>query len=527
MLVGKMNPGRDDQDPASQGAGEGAAPAWPAPRARQAIAATIPLPGSKSLTGRELILAALSDAPSTLRAPLHSRDTRLMTEALRALGISIEEIESAANPYGPDLRISPVEELTGSTSIACGLAGTVMRFMPAVAALALGPVSFDGDPYARKRPMRPVLEALRALGADISDDGRGALPFTVHGRGSLQGGRVELDASLSSQFVSGLLLAAPRFVEGVHVVHTGARLPSVPHIEMTLESLRRRGVVAETIAPGEWSVQPGPIRATDLTIEPDLSNAAPFLAAAITAGGSVSVPSWPRATTQVGDQLRELLPAFGAAVTISADEGNGAQTVTVQGPEVISGVDLHVPEAGELAPTLVGLAALAAHGTGNGDGRASRITGIGHIRHHETDRIAALVDEINSLGGNAVELEDGIAVHPATLHGGTWSSYADHRMATTGAIIGLRIDGVSIADIESTSKTLPQFTELWESMLKQDPASSRRAHNGGGSGTFESGDLLGDVLGSFIANGGGAFVRGTGKVAGSAVRGIGNLLDGS
>lgn len=463
MLVGKMNPGRDDEDPAGQSDDPDAAVDWQAPHADREISAKVPLPGSKSLTGRELILAALADGPGLLKAPLHSRDTQLMIEALRALGITLEEIASPASPYGPDLRITPAEELLGSTSIACGLAGTVMRFMPAVAALALGPVSFDGDPYARKRPMRPVLEALRALGADISDDGRGALPFTVHGTGSLRGGRVEVDASLSSQFVSGLLLAAPRFEQGVHVVHVGDRLPSVPHIEMTLESLRQRGVSAEAVGPNEWRVAPGPISATTLTIEPDLSNAAPFLAAALAVGGSVTVPNWPTTTTQVGDQLRTLLPEFGAIVT-DATEGD-TLTVTAAGNGALRGVELHVPEAGELAPTLVGLAALAAHGTGAGDGVASRITGIGHIRHHETDRIAALVAEINKLGGNAKELEDGIAVLPATLTGGTWSAYADHRMATTGALIGLRVPGISVDDIASTSKTLPEFTELWEGML--------------------------------------------------------------
>ena len=523
MLVGKMNPGRDDEDPASQGDGDGAQPAWQAPVASGPLAVTVALPGSKSLTGRELILAALADAPGTLRVPLHSRDTQLMTEGLRALGVQVEELHSPSNAYGPDLRITPVAELTGSTSIECGLAGTVMRFLPAVAALALGPVSFDGDPYARKRPMRPVLEALRALGADIADDGRGALPFTVHGQGTLRGGRVELDASLSSQFVSGLLLAAPRFEEGVHVVHTGERLPSVPHIEMTLEALRRRGVVAETVAPGEWRVAPGPIRALDLTIEPDLSNAAPFLAAALVAGGSVSVPHWPVSTTQVGNQLRTLLEAFGAGV--EASQTGDTQTVTITGTGPLCGVDLSVPEAGELAPTLVGLAALAAHGSGEDDGVASRITGIGHIRHHETDRIAALVHEINALGGHAEELEDGIALHPATLHGGTWGAYADHRMATTGALIGLRVPGVSVDDIGSTSKTLPQFVELWQGMLVGDGGTPRRTRDRDFEGS-ELGNFLGDIAGGVISNGD-ILLRGTGKVAGSIARGIGNLLDGS
>lgn len=452
-----MNPGKDGEETGRSDGMEEAVADWPAPLAIDALDAVVALPGSKSLTGRELVLAALADAPSTLRAPLHSRDTALMIDALRALGAEIEEIPSE-RPFGPDLRITP-GELIGSTSVECGLAGTVMRFVPAVAALALGPVSFDGDPYARKRPMRPLVDALRALGADIADEGRGALPFTVHGTGSLPGGRVELDSSLSSQFVSALLLAGARFDEGVHIVHTGERVPSRPHIEMTIAALAARGVEVETPAPSEWIVRPGSIGATDLTIEPDLSNAAPFLAAAVATGGSVTVPDWPAATTQVGDHLREILTEFGATAQLNAG------SLTITGPAEIRGVKLHVPDAGELAPTLVGLAALAAHGTDARAGEASEITGIGHIRHHETDRIAALVNNLRALGADVEELEDGIAVRPASLHGGRWLSHADHRMATTGALIGLRVPGIEVEDIATTSKTLPQFPEMWASML--------------------------------------------------------------
>lgn len=454
MLTAKMNSGKDDDGVrAGEGAGDAPEP-WHAPPAEAALSAHVVLPGSKSLTGRELVLAALADGTGMLHAPLHSRDTDLMVEALRALGTTIEAVPTNS-PYGPDWRVTPAAELTGSTSIECGLAGTVMRFVPPVAALALGPVAFDGDPYARKRPMRPVVDALRGLGADIADEGRGALPFTVHGAGSLRGGRVEVDASLSSQFVSALLLSGARYDEGVHIVHTGERVPSLPHIGMTIESLRARGVEVGTPAPGEWTIEPGPISATSLTIEPDLSNAAPFLSAALVAGGSVSISGWPSVTTQVGDQLRTLLPEFGAEASLS-DDG----VLTVTGTGEIRGVDLYVPEAGELAPTLVGLAALAAT-----QGHTSRITGIGHIRHHETDRIAALVAEIRKLGGDAHELEDGIEVRPAPLHGGVWGAYADHRMATTGALIGLAIDGVYVDDIGTTAKTLPQFPELWLGMI--------------------------------------------------------------
>lgn len=480
MLEAKLNHGRGDEDPAGQGESLDGQSEWRAPLGSGPLSALVPLPGSKSLTNRELILAALADGPSTISAPLHSRDSALMIDALRALGVGIEALPNPTNAYGPDLRITPAEELLGSTTIACGLAGTVMRFMPAVAAFALGPTAFDGDPYARKRPMRPVLDALRTLGADISDDGRGALPFTVHGTGSLRGGRVELDASLSSQFVSGLLLAAARFDEGVHVVHRGERLPSVPHIEMTLETLRARGVEADSPAPGEWRVAPGAILARDLVIEPDLSNAAPFFAAALAVGGEVSVPNWPTETTQVGDRLRELLPAFGAEAMLRP-QPDGGNVLTVRGDGRLRGAELHVPDAGELAPTLVGLAALAAHGTDGTDGEASTITGIGHIRHHETDRITALVADVNALGGRAKALDDGIAVRPAALHGGPWRAHADHRMATTGAVVGLRVGseesadateqagsahgGVVIDDITCTSKTLPEFVALWEGML--------------------------------------------------------------
>ncbi|RGE23823.1 3-phosphoshikimate 1-carboxyvinyltransferase [Leucobacter sp. wl10] len=474
MLEARMNQGKDGDEVRTGEGSAGGVELWAAPSAGGPLSARVALPGSKSLTGRELVLAALADGSGTLRAPLHSRDSALMVDALRALGTGVEEI-ATGSPFGPDLRIAPAEELTGSASIACGLAGTVMRFVPPVAALALGPVAFDGDPYARKRPMRPVLDALRALGADIADEGRGALPFTVHGTGSLRGGRVELDASLSSQFVSALLLSAPRFEQGVHVVHTGERLPSLPHIEMTIAALRARGVGVASPAPGEWAVEPGPIRAREVRIEPDLSNAAPFLAAAVAVGGSVTVPGWPSRTTQVGDRLRELLPAFGARVELGDD---GSLAVSAEGR--VRGVRLHVPEAGELAPTLVGLAALAAHGADGADGEPSEITGIGHIRHHETDRIAALVAEVNRLGGDAVELEDGIAIRPAALHGEVWRSYADHRMATTGALIGLLVPGVEVEDIASTSKTLPRFPQMWSRMLGIEPAGAGSATDGGG-----------------------------------------------
>jgi 3-phosphoshikimate 1-carboxyvinyltransferase len=423
---------------------------WPAPRATAPLAATLSLPGSKSLTNRELVLSALADSPSVLRAPLHSRDSALMIEALRALGTTIEELPGDGG-FGADLQITPAGELFGSTTIDCGLAGTVMRFLPPVAALALGPTTFDGDEGARRRPMATTISSLRALGVDLGDDGRAALPFTVHGSGRVRGGSLTIDASASSQFVSGLLLAAARFEEGLELRHEGERLPSQPHIDMTLAALRARGVSAESAEPGSWSVRPGAIAGADIAIEPDLSNAAPFLAAALVAGGSVTITGWPAATTQVGADLAQLLPLFGATVVQEGDR------LTVTGGERIRGVSIDLSTGGELAPPLVALAALA--------DEPSEITGIGHIRHHETDRLAALATEINNLGGQVEELPDGLRITPKPLHGGLWSSYSDHRMATAGALIGLAVDGVQIEDIATTAKTLPQFPELWHGLL--------------------------------------------------------------
>jgi 3-phosphoshikimate 1-carboxyvinyltransferase len=422
---------------------------WPAPVASTPVGAIVSLPGSKSLTNRELVLAALAESPSLLRSPLHSRDSQNMVDALRALGATITETD-ATGSFGPDWLVTP-GELTGSTTVDCGLAGTVMRFVPPVAALALGPTTFDADSAARGRPMGTMIASLRALGVDINDDGRASLPFTVHGTGRVGGGELTIDASSSSQFVSGLLLAAARFENGITLTHSGSRLPSLPHIDMTVTALSARGIRVTSPSVGTWSVEAGPIAGRDVDIEPDLSNAAPFLAAAVVTGGTVTVTGWPAETTQVGAELLELLPRFGATVVL---EGN---RLTVTGGDTIPGVDLDLTTAGELAPALTAIAALA--------DSPSTLTGIGHIRHHETDRLAALAAEINKLGGKVTELDDGLRIEPQPLTGGTWLSYHDHRMATTGAILGLVVPGIVIENIATTGKTLPQFPELWTSML--------------------------------------------------------------
>jgi 3-phosphoshikimate 1-carboxyvinyltransferase len=429
---------------------------WKAPLADQPVTGVLQIPGSKSLTNRELVLAALADGPSTIKRPLHSRDSRLMIEALKSLGAEIVEVPGEG-AFGPDWKITP-GELIGSTTIDCGLAGTVMRFMPSVASLALGPTTFDGDEGARRRPMATTITSLRALGVDVADEGRGSLPFTVHGTGKVTGGALTIDASSSSQFVSGLLLSAARFENGLDLTHSGERLPSLPHIAMTIEVLRARGVEVESPEVGRWVIKPGPIKAIDVQIEPDLSNAAPFLAAAVVTGGSVTISGWPAETTQVGNDLLEILPLFGAEVSRHGDKVTVSGKRDAEGNPVVHGITLDLTTGGELAPAIVAIAALAS--------TPSTITGIGHIRHHETDRLAALASEINKLGGKVTELEDGLQIEPAQLHGGVWLSYEDHRMATSGAIIGLVVPGVEVENIGTTSKTLPEFPELWKSLVE-------------------------------------------------------------
>lgn len=438
---------------------------WTAPRARGPLRGDVALPGSKSLTNRELVLAALADGPSTIRLPLHSRDSALMVAALRQLGVGIDEVvpapgpdgrPGAQNPYGPDLRITPAP-MHGDVRVDCGLAGTVMRFLPPLAALATGPVTVDGDPYARKRPMGAIIRALVDLGVDVTDDGGGAMPFSFTGTGAIRGGSLTIDASASSQFVSGLLLSAPRFTEGLHLTHDGDRLPSLPHIEMTVAALRARGVRVDEPAVGEWVVHPGSIGARDVTIEPDLSNAAPFAVAALVAGGTVRIRTWPTATTQVGADLETLLPLWGATVTRDGDDLVFDGGVGVAGGASLPGVQLDLSRGGELAPALVALAALASD--------PSEITGIGHLRGHETDRLAALAADLNRTGGAVHELDDGLRIEPARLHGAAWAAYDDHRMATAGAVVGLVVDGVAVDDIGSTAKTLPQFPELWADLV--------------------------------------------------------------
>ena len=392
-------------------------------------------------------MAALSGGECRINHPLQARDTLLMAQALSALGSSVE-IQDEAFVVTPGTT-------SDATQVDCGLAGTVMRFVPPVAALSSANIRFDGDPHARVRPMKQIISALRGLDVEINDDDRGTLPFTVIGKGFVAGGSVTIDASESSQFVSALLLAGCRYDAGVSVIHSGSALPSMPHIDMSVEVLRELGIRVDVdikdSTNATWTVHPGVPRSFNVTVEPDLSNAAPFLAAALVCGGSVAIPDWPTQTTQAGDALVSLLPKLGA--TVSRD---GTDLVVTGGSE-IKGIDVDLHDVGELTPVIAALCALA---TG-----PSTLRGIAHLRGHETDRLAALVTEINKLGGKATETADGIHVEPAKLHGGQFATYSDHRMAMAGAVLGLAVADLMIEDIATTSKTLPDFANMWQEMV--------------------------------------------------------------
>ncbi|MGO2735507.1 3-phosphoshikimate 1-carboxyvinyltransferase [Corynebacterium variabile] len=420
---------------------------WAAPVAPFPVTATVSVPGSKSITNRALLLSALADGPSEITGALQSRDTQLMADALRTMGTTVVT-------DGDNITVTPGDLHGGE--VQCGLAGTVLRFLPAVAALADGDVWFHGDREAQARPMGTTLESLEALGATVktSDDPGNPLPFAVTGHGGIRGGEVHIDASASSQFVSGLLLAGARFDEGVTVVHVGDAVPSQPHIEMTVQMLRAADVTVD-VSFNRWTVHPGPVRGRHWAVEPDLSNATPFLSAAAVTGGEVRVRDWPAQTTQPGDQFRAVLEDMGATVDLATHTGE----LIVRGAAggALTGITWDMHDIGELTPTVAALCALA-------KGR-SHLYGIAHLRGHETDRLAALEAELTGLGCGVSQTADGLVIDPAPLHGGLWHTYADHRMATAGAILGLVTEGVQVEDITTTTKTLPGFETRWAQMV--------------------------------------------------------------
>jgi 3-phosphoshikimate 1-carboxyvinyltransferase len=427
---------------------------WPAPfRGDKKVSARVVIPGSKSVTNRALILAAQANSPSLLKRPLISRDTELMVAGLRAMGVGIKDVQ-----VDGDLawEITPAP-LRGPAKVDVGNAGTVMRFLPPLSALAQGDISFDGDPRSYERPLGPVIAALEDLGIEVEHGGRYSLPMVVKSKGEIPGGALTIDASASSQFLSALLLIAPSTRNGIVATHKGGPLPSMPHIDMTVQMLRDFGAqVSVDKSTNSWSVSAGALQGQDLVIEPDLSNAAPFLSIAMVCGGSITIADWPEVTTQPGDQLREILTAMGATISRSKDG------LTITGGESIHGIDIDLHDVGELTPAITALAALA--------DSPSHLRGIGHLRLHETDRLAALTREINSLGGDVVEDETSLHITPhgamgKGLHGGTFHTYEDHRLATAGAVIGLVVPGVEIENVATTRKTLPDFPGLWQSLV--------------------------------------------------------------
>ncbi len=422
---------------------------WPAPfRGQIPINKTVTIPGSKSVTNRALILAALATSPSTLRKPLHSRDSSLMIAGLKSLGCGIEIKESG------DIVVTPAP-LMGPTSVDVGNAGTVMRFLPPLAAMANGLVHFDGDPRSHERPLGPVISALEDLGVTIEHGARYSLPMTINAHGQLRGGDIKVDASASSQFVSALLLVGPAMKEGITLHDSGATLPSMPHVDMTVQMLRDFGATVDISYSPEskhiWKVHPGTLQGRNLIIEPDLSNAAPFMAAAMICGGSVTIADWPTATTQPGDQLRKIFTDMGATVEFT-DSG-----LRITGGHSINGIDVDLHDVGELTPSIAAVAALA--------DSPSSLRGIAHLRLHETDRLAALAAELNALGGDVDEEESALHISPAPLHSGIFHTYDDHRLATAGAMLGLVIEGIEVENIATTQKTLPDFPGAWKALL--------------------------------------------------------------
>ena len=441
---------------------------WPSPTADGPVSACVRLPASKSITNRALVLAALSDGPAVIANPLRARDTMLAAAGLRALDTGITESQTA-------WRVTPGQPAPGSAvSVDVGNAGTVMRFLPGPAALTSAVVAFDGDARARKRPVGPILAALRQLGAHIEDGGRAAVPFTVHGRGSVRGGTVVLDASGSSQLVSGLLLSAPRFDEGIEIRHEGPPVPSAPHIAMTVRMLRAAGADVAELRPGgsghggsgpgasgpggrpeAWRVRPGRLDLGSVTVEPDLSNAGPFLAAALVTGGTVIIGDWPRDSLQAAGAILDVLTRMGARCEVGADG------LTITGTGRIGGITADLRDVNELAPVLTAAAAVAES--------PSVFTGLAHTRTHETDRLAALAKEINALGGDITELPDGLQIRPRPLRagaaGGPFGSYDDHRMVMAAAVLGLVVPGIRVAGADTVAKTFPGFTDVWAGML--------------------------------------------------------------
>ena len=417
---------------------------WHAPTINGAINSTLEIPGSKSATNRAFVLAALGNKNSIITNPLFARDTNLMLDALEKLGCNVVKKSNS-------VEISPMKKDHSEISIDVGLAGTVMRFVPPLAALSSGTSHFDGDERARNRPMKTLIESLKKLNVKVIDNHQGKLPFSIISDGQITGGEIEIDASESSQFISALMLVGAKFNNGLTIKHVGQNLPSLPHIEMTIEMLKEVGVKTNQINTTTWRIDNQNINSKNWVVEPDLSNAGPFLAAAMVTKGEIKINDWPLQTTQAGNSWIEILSLMGANIQLNSKQ------LILKNDSEIKGINYNLNDVGELTPVLVAISLFA--------NSKSEFTGISHLRGHETDRLAALVENITAIGGDAKETEDGLIINPKQLHGGVWKAFDDHRMATAGAVIGLKVKDIYVDYIATTSKTLPNFEEMWNKMV--------------------------------------------------------------
>ena len=416
-------------------------------RATGPLDATVEVPGSKSLTNRALVAAGLARGPSTITGALQADDTEAMVGCLCSLGIDVLADWDAA-----EVTVTGCDGEPPSTDaeLDARLSGTTSRFVLPVAALGSGRYTVDGAPPLRQRPFGPTVAALRDLGAHVDEPGGpGLLPLVVSG-GPVAGGEVSLPGDASSQFVSGLLLAAPAMRDGL-VVHVPTALVSQPYVDMTVEVMRAFGAVVDRPADATWIVAPTGYDGIRYAVEPDASAASYCFAAAAICGGSVTVPGLTRSSNQGDVAFVDVLERMGAEVT------HGADHLTVTGTGELRGIELDMADLSDTAQTLAAVAVFA-------DG-PTRVTGIGFIRAKETDRIGAVVTELQRCGIDAEEEADGFVVHPGEPRPAVVQTYDDHRMAMSFALLGLRVDGIEIADPDVVGKTFPRYWETIEGLV--------------------------------------------------------------
>ncbi|MBO9310050.1 MAG: 3-phosphoshikimate 1-carboxyvinyltransferase [Chloroflexi bacterium] len=416
---------------------------------KRPIDAVISVPGSKSITNRALVLAALAEGESALENALFSEDSHWCSQALQRLGIPIKaEAEAARFLVQGRGGILPAAH----ADLFVGNSGTTARFLVAVAALGNGTYRFDGVPRMRQRPIGPLLAALRQLGAQFSFEGApNAFPLTVHAAG-LQGGAATLEATNSSQYVSALLQVAPYARRDVTIYLTG-EVVSEPYIEMTLRVMAQFGVIADKSDYRNYHVRAGQrYQAQRYVIEPDASNATYFFAAAALVGGRVRVPHLSANSLQGDVRFVDVLEQMGCQVE------RAATYLEVRSIGQLRGVDVDLNAMSDTAQTLAAIAPFASTPT--------RIRNIGHIRHKETDRIAALATELRKLGAQVEERADSLTIYPSALRPAEIETYDDHRMAMAFAVTGLALDGVRIKNPACTAKTFPDFFARFEALYR-------------------------------------------------------------